>query len=338
MATVQLKGLHIVRSKGRTYYYVWRGGPRIEAPYGTPEFHAEFSEAKNPVSGIDKRKFNAWITLYKASDEYKSLAETTKRTWRPWLDHIKDEFGDLLTRQFDRARIRVDIRHWLKRWKGTPRAADTGKQVLSRVLSFIVAEGGLSLNMCEGIPNVYSSNRAEMIWQPDQINLICGHLSPEFGWMVKISAMTGLREGDLPALAWSHVGKNAIEMPTSKGRKRCTVALIPITSDIRSLINSIPRRSIKVLTNTRGKPWKCFTSSTWDKAMKKSGLAKTGLHFHDLRGTAATNFYRAGLSIREIAEILGWSEDRVERLIDRYVKRDEILKDRIRRIENADRS
>ncbi len=67
--------------------------------------------------------------------------------------------------------------------------------------------------------------------------------------------------------------------------------------------------------------------------MHRAGLAERDLHFHDTRGTAATNFYRAGLSPREITEILGWSEDKVERLIDRYVKRDEILRDRIRRME-----
>jgi DNA-binding transcriptional regulator LsrR (DeoR family) len=56
------------------------------------------------------------------------------------------------------------------------------------------------------------------------------------------------------------------------------------------------------------------------------------LHFYDLRGTAATNFFRAGLTTREIAQVMAWSEDKVDRLIDRYVKRDEILRDRVHRI------
>jgi len=71
--------------------------------------------------------------------------------------------------------------------------------------------------------------------------------------------------------------------------------------------------------------------------MKDSGLSDTELHFHDLRGTAATNFYRAGFTSREIAQTLAWTEERVERLIDRYVKRDEILKDRIRRMDKSKR-
>ena len=41
-------------------------------------------------------------------------------------------------------------------------------------------------------------------------------------------------------------------------------------------------------------------------------MSERDLHFHDLRGTAATKFYIAGLSIRVIAEILAWSEDQVE--------------------------
>jgi len=117
----------------------------------------------------------------------------------------------------------------------------------------------------------------------------------------------------------------------SRGRK---AALVPITDDIRQLLNSIPRRSTVILTITEGKPLKGF-SSLWNKAIKERGLDEPGLHFHDLRGTAATNFFRAGFTIREIAETLAWSEDKVDRSIDRYVKRDEIVRDRIRRMDKS---
>ena len=80
-------------------------------------------------------------------------------------------------------------------------------------------------------------------------------------------------------------------------------------------------------------PWRGFGSS-WDKTVKKAGLSDQKPHFHDLRGTAATNFYKAAdLTTREIAEIMGWSPEKVERIIDRYVKRDEIMRDRIRRLD-----
>ncbi len=50
-------------------------------------------------------------------------------------------------------------------------------------------------------------------------------------------------------------------------------------------------------------------------------MADRDLHVHDLRGTAATRFYTAGLSERVIAEILGWREEQVSKIIRRYVDR-----------------
>ena len=111
-----------------------------------------------------------------------------------------------------------------------------------------------------------------------------------------------------------------------------------ITEELRALLGSIAKRATTVLTSSEKKPWTGdgFGSSWW-KTREDAGLGDSGLRFHDFRGTAATRFFLAGLSLREIAEILGWSEDRVEKIINRYVKRDEILKDRIRRIEHHSR-
>ncbi len=44
-----------------------------------------------------------------------------------------------------------------------------------------------------------------------------------------------------------------------------------------------------------------------------------GLRFHDLRGTAATNFILAGLQLDEVAMILGWKLERVREIAARYV-------------------
>jgi integrase len=51
----------------------------------------------------------------------------------------------------------------------------------------------------------------------------------------------------------------------------------------------------------------------FNEAKKAAGLER--LHFHDLRGTAATRFYTAGLDERVIAEIMGWSEESVRGII-----------------------
>lgn len=47
---VRLKGLNAVRKKladgtSATYYYAWKGGPRLKGEPGTPEFLASYHEA-----------------------------------------------------------------------------------------------------------------------------------------------------------------------------------------------------------------------------------------------------------------------------------------------------
>ena len=57
------------------------------------------------------------------------------------------------------------------------------------------------------------------------------------------------------------------------------------------------------------------------------------MHFNDLRGAAATKFYIAGFSMREIAETLAWEEASVEKIIRRYVGRRAAIKARIKKLE-----
>jgi hypothetical protein len=45
MVKVDLKGLAKVTAKGRTYWYAWRGGPRLRGEPGSPEFMASYNEA-----------------------------------------------------------------------------------------------------------------------------------------------------------------------------------------------------------------------------------------------------------------------------------------------------
>jgi DNA invertase Pin-like site-specific DNA recombinase len=75
-----------------------------------------------------------------------------------------------------------------------------------------------------------------------------------------------------------------------------------------------------VLTNN-GRPWEDHGFGKMINDAKKATGIGTELHFHDLRGTAATRFYVAGLPERVIAEIMGWEEASVANIIRKYVDR-----------------
>ena len=130
---------------------------------------------------------------------------------------------------------------------------------------------------------------------------------------------------------------DAITFSTGKSRGR-REAIILLYDDLRALLARIPKRATTVLTSSKRRPWTTDGfGSSFNTAKHDAGLADRDLHFHDLRGTAATKFYIAGLSIRVIAEILAWSEDQVERIIRRYVAGAASTKDAIRQLNAAKR-
>ena len=114
---------------------------------------------------------------------------------------------------------------------------------------------------------------------------------------------------------------NEIVIPTNKSGRRVE-ARIRIYADLRAVLARIPKRSPTILTNSRGQPWKTGDGlgTAFIRAKAKAGIDED-LHFHDLRGTAATRLYTAGLSLHVIAEILGWTEGSVDNIIRKYVDR-----------------
>ena len=324
MVKVDLKGIAKVKAKGRTYYYAWRGGPRLRGQPGSPEFIASYNAAIEDRRAPDTSRFKSLVVHFKASDDYDALAHSTKKNWAPWLDRIAKHFGDLRIAQFDRPeKIRPVIRRWRNQWADKPRTADYGLQVLSRVLSYAVDPlGKIAGNPCIGVKHLYAGDRSEKIWTDADIVQLKATCSAEIANAVDLAVHTGLRLGDLLRLCWSHVGDEAIVIATGKSGQRCE-AIIPLYDALRAVLARIPTHSTVILTNARRRPWGNMNAfaTVFVRAKTKAGLGDRDLHFHDLRGSAATRFYTAGLNERVIAEILGWEEDHVAKIIRRYVGR-----------------
>jgi len=334
---VDLKGIHIVKAKGRTYYYAWRGGPRLKGEPGSSEFHESYNEAIENCRTPDTGRFRGVVTAYKASKQYGTLADSTKKEWARWLDRISDHFGDLRIAQFDRPeKIRPVIRRWRAAWEDKPRTADYALQVLSTVLAYAVDPlGKIASNPCEGIKRLYTGDRSEIIWTDADIADFKAACAPEMADAVDLGAHTGLRLGDLIRLSWSHVGEDAIVLPTGKSGHR-REAIVPLYDDLRALLGRIPKRSTTILTSARHKPWtQSGLSSAVQRVKADAKWQARDLHFHDLRGTAATKFYVAGVPIRAIAEIMGWEEETVEKIIRRYVGRQAATRALIRQLNEA---
>ena len=88
---------------------------------------------------------------------------------------------------------------------------------------------------------------------------------------------------------------------SAKGQKRkgsqraYSVRITPQKrTSLKSALATIPKRSTTILTNSRHRPWKGNGFGTaFNRAKIGAAMADRDLHFHDLRGTAATRFYIA---------------------------------------------
>jgi integrase len=334
MVRIDLKGVAKVKAKGHTYWYAWRGGPRLCGEPGSPEFIASYNEAIEQRRTPDTSRFRFVVVGYKGSGDYKRLAESTRAQWGKWLDRIADYFGELRIVQFDRPqKIRPVIRRWRNQWIDTPRTADYGLQVLSRVLAHAVELGRIAGNPCEGIKHLYNNDRSEIIWTDSDVARIKTTCSAEIAHAVDLAGHTGLRLSDLMRLAWSHIGDDAIVLSTGKSRHR-REAIIPLYSGLLEVLGRIPKRATTILTSSKRRPWTADGfGSSFNKAKIDAGMSEQDLHFNDLRGTAATKFYIAGFSSREIAETLAWEEASVEKIIHRYVGRSAAIRARIKKLE-----
>lgn len=337
MVKVDLRGLAKVKAKGRTYWYAWRGGPRLSGEPGSPEFIASYNEAVEQRRTPDKNRFRFIVTDYKGSGDYKKLAESTRSQWSKWLDRIADYFGELRVAQFDRPeKIRPVIRRWRNQWAETPRTADYALQVLSRVMAHAVELGKIAGNPCEGIKHLYNNDRSAIIWVDSDIEHIKKTCSAEIAHAIDLASHTGLRLGDLVRLSWSHVGDDAIVLATGKSRHR-REAIIPMYPALREILARIPKRATTILTSSKRRPWTADGfGSSFNKAKIDARLSDRDLNFNDLRGTAATKFYIANFTMREIAETLAWEEETVEKIIRRYVSRSAAIKARIKKLERKE--
>ncbi|AMN44134.1 integrase family protein [Rhodoplanes sp. Z2-YC6860] len=321
---VHLKGIHCVEMKlatgaTRIYYYAWRGGPRITALPGTPDFVRQYQEAHADLRAPAAGTFMTLIAAFKGSADYLKLASSTVRAYAAYIKLIEEEFGDLPLAALKDPRVRGEFKAWRDRFANTPRKADYAWSTLSRILSFSKDRGLISSNPCEGGGRLYAANRTDKIWQDTDVAALLGVAPPELALAMMLALWTGQRQGDLLRLPWSAYDGKHIRLTQSKTGRRIVV---PAGQPLRTLLDRTERRGPLVLTTTRGRPWTSdgFRTS-WGKACDRAGIR--GLTFHDIRGSAVVRLALADATVPQIATFTGHSLRDVEAILDaHYLGRD----------------
>lgn len=331
------------------YVYAWRGGPRIlkatgptKPKLGRAEI-AAIAAAHAEQGKPDSTKLLSLIRELRICDggapEWKSLAETTRRTWATHLNRIEDKWGETPLNLWNDRRMLGKIIAWRDSYAATPRAADLGVQVLGFLLEFGRLRGRLAVNVAEKIPTIYRpAGRAEIIWTTEDLDRFAASAvalnRPLVADAVRLACLTGLRKADLVALTWAQVGEHAIaRVAQKKSRGKRRRAVVPIVPQLRALLDELRSRPRQedvetVLVNSLGKPWGDLTSAVCEirdhagiiePAEPELDLPARPKHLHDCRGTFVTHLCRQRLTDREIADIVAWSPENVASIRRRYV-------------------
>ncbi|MDN3627141.1 tyrosine-type recombinase/integrase [Methylobacterium isbiliense] len=320
----------------RTYYYAWRGGPRITAEPGSPEFQLAYAEAVKSRKAVPAGTMFALIAEFRASAEFTGKSESSKRAYRTYLRMIEEEFGDMPIEAVEDPEARGEFKRWRDTMATTPRKADYAWTVLARVLSVAKDRGRIRTNVCERGGRLYRADRRDALWSEDHITRFGAVASDELWLALVLALWTGQRQGDLLTVPWSAYLSGGLRFAQGKTGAR---VVVPIGETLRAALEGAPRRSRTILTNQRGEPWTSdgFRTS-WRKACDKAQIHD--VTFHDLRGSAVVHLALAGCAVPEIAAITGHSLKDAEAILHRhYLGRDiRLAETAMRKREESERS
>lgn len=322
---VRLKGLNSVRKRladgsTATYWYAWKGGPRLPGKPGSPEFMAAYNAAVSRKMTAPSDTLRAVFDGYLDSGEFDALADRSKLDYRRHLRAIEDEFGDFPIAALADRRTRGEFLAWRDGLAASSRRnADYRLAVFARALSWAFNRGLTPLNPLERPGRLYRSGRRECVWTDADEAAFYAKAPSHLHLALTLALWTGQRQGDLLRLSWTAYDGETIRLRQQKTGARVA---IPVGAPLRAALDGAKRRAVTVLTTETGTSWtESGFRSSWRKACAAAGVS--GVTFHDLRGTAVTRLAQAGCSEAEIATITGHSLRDVGSILDaHYLKRD----------------
>ena len=256
------------------------------------------------------------------------LAPRTRELYRWQLDrHILPALGDVELRHLDPATVRTWYGNMTS--KTGPGAITAAKcyRLLRTICETAVFEEELPRNPCT-IPGAgQERSPARPALSVPEVYALADSVGDRWRALVLLAAFTGLRFGELAGLRRRHVnllhgvvevresvsylagGVRHVGPPKSEAGRR-TVAVPPhIVGELRDHVDRYAEAGPDglIFVGPKGGPLRnaTFSRSVWRPALAANGLS--GVHFHDLRGFAATLAAISGATTAELMARIGHS-------------------------------
>lgn len=132
------------------------------------------------------------------------------------------------------------------------------------MLTWARDNGVVFANHVEGFKRLYHSNRADMIWLPEQIEAVIAVAPVEIQRALILALHTGQRQGDLLRLSWNNYDGQYLSLRQGKTGQKVD---IPCTKALKAMLDGMDRTAAVILTTKTARPWKPrYFKAQWEAA------------------------------------------------------------------------
>jgi integrase len=297
----------------KSVWYVRRNGRRIRirAPFGTPEFEAEYQAARSLAltpagkNGVGEGTLAWLIERYRETTAWQKLSRATRRQRENVFRQVLATAGTrrvaYITKEAvaagrdRRAATPSQARHYLDALRGLFRWAHDAQLTKSDPTHGVKDPARCKT---EGFPTWTEEDVAayEKRWPVGTRQRV---------WL-DVLLYTGLRRGDAARLGRQHVRNGIATLATEKN---ATIVSLPILPVLQRTLDAGPCGDLALVVGAKGQPFKKESfGNAFAEAARMAGVKKS---CHGLRKIAATRCAENGATVPQMNAIFGWTGSRM---------------------------
>jgi integrase len=324
---IRVPGLKQFRHKknGKVYTYHRATGKRLLSEPGTPAFLTELAALETEVRALAEEAakpntLGALIKSYKTTEAWTDLAPRTKQDYEKVIAYFAPLY-DAPILLFTPPHIVALRDQWLKE-RGR-RFVNYCRTVLILLMNRAVEQGLLPNNPAQAVRKIKRDKSLAPLNRPwseaEQLAVWQRTAAARYRHLrlpLAIGLYTGMREADMINLPRTMGRDGRVDIETAKRKVRIDLRILP---ELAVAMAEAPAHdSLKLCANMRGKPWTQdgFRTSFFKmiKDLEREGAVESGLTYHGLRHTVASRLAERGVSLEDIAAVLGQKSSKVAQI------------------------
>jgi len=315
-----------------------RAGERVKIPYEPrqPEFWALVQKLESGEAGPAKGTFEALISDYRNSPEWRRLRPATRRDYDKYLARLIRTAGDRMVN----AMTRLDVYALRDRYAETPVGANHMLSILQMLIEFSVMRGYREDNPVVGVKRLKIDGDGARPWPEDAWRFVCEHAPQDVRRTAILGRATGQRLGDLVRLGPRHRHEDGLNIRIGKLREK--EHWVPLLTGEIDQIDGWGVLDLDLYIKAPGgKPHNAqslyYRWYHWRRSEAAAPIRDIKLTLHGLRATAVCDRRLDGLTDGQISDELGMSTAMVARYARFADQKAHARKSRDRRQKNARR-